>query len=133
MGMMKEFKDFASKGSVVDLAVGVIIGGAFGKIVASLVEDVIMPPIGIVLGGIDFSKLAITLKAAVGDQPAVLIRYGVFLNTVINFLIIAFCIFMMIKAMNSMRKKQDAAPATPAPPSDEVVLLGEIRDALRSK
>jgi large conductance mechanosensitive channel len=97
MGMMKEFKEFASKGSVVDLAVGVIIGGAFGKIVASLVEDVIMPPIGIVLSGIDFSKLAITLKAASGDQPAVLLKYGVFFNALINFVIVAFCIFLMIK------------------------------------
>ncbi|MBS1904248.1 MAG: large-conductance mechanosensitive channel protein MscL [Bacteroidetes bacterium] len=133
MGMMKEFKEFASKGSVVDLAVGVIIGGAFGKIVSSLVEDVIMPPIGILLSGIDFSKLAVTLKAASGDQPAVLLKYGAFLNTVINFVIVAFCIFLMIKAMNTMRKKQEAAPAPPAAPTPEVALLTEIRDALRSK
>src|SRR5690242_2973931 len=110
MSMMKEFKEFASKGNVVDLAVGVIIGGAFGKIVSSLVEDVIMPPIGLALSGIDFSKLSITLKEAIGDKPAVLIKYGAFLNTVINFLIVAFCIFMVVKALNSMRKKQEAAP-----------------------
>lgn len=133
MSMIKEFKEFASKGSVVDLAVGVIIGGAFGAVVASLVENVIMPPIGIILSGVDFSKLAFTLKDAVGDKPAVLLKYGVFLNTVINFLIVAFCIFMLIKAMNTMRKKQEAAPAAPAPPSAEVILLTEIRDSLRAK
>lgn len=133
MGMMKEFKEFASKGSVVDLAVGVIIGGAFGKIVGSLVEDVIMPPIGLLLSGIDFSKLAFTLKEASADQPAVLLKYGIFFNAVINFVIVAFCIFLMIKAMNKMRKKQEAAPAAPAPPSAEVTLLTEIRDSLRAK
>ncbi|HYM21195.1 MAG TPA: large-conductance mechanosensitive channel protein MscL [Candidatus Kapabacteria bacterium] len=133
MGMMKEFKEFASKGSVIDLAVGVIIGAAFGKVVSSLVEDVIMPPIGLLLSGIDFSKLAITLKDAVGDKPAVLLRYGAFINTIISFVIVAFCIFMLIKMVNGMRKKEEAAPAAPAAPSNEEVLLTQIRDALRSK
>lgn len=133
MSVIKEFKEFISKSSVVDLAVGVIIGGAFGKIVTSLVDDIIMPPIGLILGGVDFSKLTLTLKEAVGDKPAVMIRYGIFINTVIIFLIVAFCIFLMIKAINRMRKKQEAAPAAPAPPSKEIVLLTEIRDALRTK
>ncbi len=131
MGMMKEFKEFASKGNVMDLAVGVIIGAAFGKIVSSLVEDVIMPPIGLMLSGIDFSNLSITLKEAVGDKPAVLIKYGAFINTIINFIIVAFCIFMVVKAINSMRKKQEAAP--PPGPTKEEVLLTEIRDILRAK
>ena len=131
--MTKEFKEFVTKGNVVDLAVGVIIGGAFGKIVTSLVDDIIMPPIGLILGGVDFSKLTLTLKEAVGDKPAVMIRYGIFINAVIIFLIVAFCIFLMIKAINRMRKKQEAPPAAPAPPSKEIMLLTEIRDALRTK
>ncbi len=131
--MIKEFKEFVSKGNVVDLAVGVIIGAAFGKIVSSLVDDIIMPPIGMVLGGVDFSKMAITLKEAVGDKPAVLIKYGEFINVVITFLIVAFCIFMIVKAVNVMKKKEEAAPAAPQAPSKEVILLTEIRDALRSK
>jgi large conductance mechanosensitive channel len=128
MGMLKEFKEFASKGSVVDLAVGVVIGAAFGKIVTSLVEDVIMPPIGLLLSGIDFSKLAITLKNATGDQPPVLLNYGSFVNAVIAFLIVAFCIFVMLKAVNKMRKTQPDAEATP-----DQVLLTEIRDELRKR
>ena len=133
MSMIKEFKEFVSKGNVVDLAVGVIIGAAFGKIVSSFVEDIIMPPIGMLLSGVDFNNLVITLKEAVGDKPAVLIKYGTFINTCINFIIVAFCIFMMIKAINRMRKKQEAAPAPPPPPSQEILLLTEIRDALRTK
>ncbi len=135
MGMMKEFKEFVNRGSVVDLAVGVIIGGAFGKIVSSLVDDVIMPPIGLAMSGVDFAKLSITLKEAVGDKPAVLLKYGVFLNTVITFLIVAFCIFMIVRSLNKMQRKQEAALPTPPPPlpSKQEVLLTEIRDALRSK
>jgi large conductance mechanosensitive channel len=133
MSMVKEFKEFISKGNVVDLAVGVIIGAAFGKIVSSFVEDIIMPPIGMLLSGVDFNNLVIVLKEAVGDKPAVLIKYGTFINTCINFLIVAFCIFMMIKAINKMRKKQEAAPATAPAPSQEVLLLREIRDALIAK
>jgi large conductance mechanosensitive channel len=108
MSMLKEFREFAMKGNVVDLAVGVIIGGAFGKIVTSLVEDIVMPPIGWVLGNVDFKNLAYTLKEKVGDIPAVQIRYGMFLNTVINFLIVAFCIFIVIKQMNRFRRAEPA-------------------------
>jgi large conductance mechanosensitive channel len=130
MSMIKEFKEFASKGSVVDLAVGVIIGAAFGKIVSSVVEDIIMPPIGMLLSGVDFSKLSLTIKEAVGDKPAILIKYGAFLNTLINFVIVAFCIFLMVKTINTMKKKQDAAPVAP---TKEEILLTEIRDELRKK
>lgn len=131
MSMIKEFKEFAMRGNVVDLAVGVIIGGAFGKIVSSFVADVIMPPIGIMLGGVDFSKLALTLKQGSEGVEPVLLKYGVFLNTVIDFLIIAFAIFMVVKAMNSMKKKQVEAPAAPPEPPADVKLLTEIRDLLK--
>ncbi len=113
MSMMQEFKTFAMRGNVVDLAVGVIIGGAFGKIVSSFVGDVIMPPIGLLLGGVDFSTLGVTIKEAVGTTPAVVMKYGMFINTVIDFVIIAFVIFMVIKAMNSMKKQEPAAVAAP--------------------
>ncbi|MCB9466588.1 MAG: large-conductance mechanosensitive channel protein MscL [Candidatus Eisenbacteria bacterium] len=132
--MMSEFKAFAMRGNVVDMAVGVVIGGAFGKIVSSLVKDVIMPPIGLMMGGVDFTNLQIVLKEAVSDDiPAVTLNYGVFIQTVIDFLIIAFAIFMVVKAMNSAKKKEEAAPAAPPAPSKEEVLLGEIRDILKSK
>ncbi|HEX9970795.1 MAG TPA: large-conductance mechanosensitive channel protein MscL [bacterium] len=111
--MFKEFKEFAMRGNVVDMAVGIIIGGAFGKIVSSFVNDVIMPPIGMLLGGVDFSKLMITLKQAVGDAPAVAISYGKFVNTIIDFIIIAFAIFMVVKGMNKMKKKEEAPAAAP--------------------
>jgi len=131
--MAQEFKAFAMRGNVVDMAVGIIIGGAFGKIVSSLVNDVIMPPIGVLLGGVDFSNLALTLKDASGDAAAVTINYGVFINTVLDFLIVAFAIFVMIKLMNAAKKKEEAAPAPPPAPSKQEVLLTEIRDALRSR
>ncbi|HHL32711.1 MAG TPA: large-conductance mechanosensitive channel protein MscL [Oceanospirillales bacterium] len=131
MGMMSEFKEFAVKGNVVDMAVGVVIGGAFGKIVTSLVNDIIMPPIGVLLGGVDFSDLSITIKDAVGDTAAVTINWGSFVQTFINFIIIAFAIFMVVKGMNKMKKKEEEAPAAPPEPSKEEVLLTEIRDALR--
>jgi len=111
--MFKEFKAFAMRGNVVDMAVGIVIGGAFGKIVSSFVNDVIMPPIGMLLGGVDFSELMITLKQAVGDAPAVAISYGKFVNTVIDFIIIAFAIFMVVKGMNKMKKKDEAPAAVP--------------------
>lgn len=133
MGMAKEFKAFAMRGNVADMAVGIIIGGAFGKIVSSLVGDVIMPPIGLALGGVDFSNLAITLQEATADAEAVTLNYGAFINTVLDFLIVAFAIFMMIKLMNATQKKEKAAPAAPPAPSKEEVLLTEIRDALRSR
>ena len=128
---MKEFREFAIKGNVVDLAVGVIIGGAFGKIVASLVENVLMPPIGMLLGGLDFSSMAITLKAGVGDVKPVMLKYGLFMNSMVDFLIIAFVLFMVIKGINAMKRKKEEAPAAPAPPPAQEVLLTEIRDLLK--
>jgi large conductance mechanosensitive channel len=134
MSFMKEFKTFAMRGNVVDMAVGIIIGAAFGKIVSSFVADVIMPPIGLLIGGVDFSKLMITIKDAVGTTPAVTINYGVFIQTVIDFLIIALAIFMVIKGMNSMKKKEEApAPPPPPAPTKEETLLAEIRDILKTQ
>ena len=133
MSMMSEFKDFAMRGNVIDMAVGIVIGGAFGKIVSSFVADVLMPPIGMMLGNVDFSDLAVTLQAATDEGAAVLLRYGVFLQTVIDFLIIAFAIFLVVKAMNTLKKKEEEAPAAPPAPSKEETLLTEIRDALRSR
>ena len=131
MGMMSEFKSFAMRGNVVDMAVGIVIGGAFGKIVSSFVNDVLMPPIGMLMGGVDFGDLAVTLQEASGDVAAVTLNYGSFIQTVIDFVIIAFAIFMVIKAMNNMKKKEEEAPAAPPKPSAEEVLLTEIRDALK--
>lgn len=132
MSFIKEFKDFAMRGNVVDLAVGVIIGAAFGKIVSSLVADVIMPPVGLLIGGVDFSDLAITLKAAAPDTPAVTLNYGKFIQAIVDFTIVAFAIFLFIKLINTLKREQEAAPPpTPPRPSDEVVLLGEIRDLLK--
>lgn len=131
MSMMKEFKEFAMKGNVMDMAVGIIIGGAFGKIISSFVSDVLMPPIGLLLGGMDFSKLALTLKEGSEGVAPVTLNYGMFINATVDFLIIAFAIFMVIKAMNSMKKKEEAAPAPPPAPTKEEVLLGEIRDLLK--
>jgi large conductance mechanosensitive channel len=133
MGMMKEFKEFAMRGNVMDMAIGIIIGGAFGKIVSSFVSDVIMPPIGMFLGGVDFSNLAITIKEGAEGVEPVLLKYGVFINTIIDFIIIAFAIFMVIKALNNMKKKEEEKPAAPPAPSKEEVLLAEIRDELRKK
>jgi len=131
--MGSEFKDFAMRGNVVDMAVGIVIGGAFGKIVSSFVADVLMPPIGIALGGVNFSDLALTLREGVDGADAVMVKYGVFIQTVVDFIIIAFAIFLVVKAMNSVKKKEEAAPpAAPPEPSKEEVLLTEIRDALRS-
>lgn len=133
MGMLGEFKDFIAKGNVVDLAVGVVIGAAFGKIVGTLVDKVIMPPIGLLIGGVDFSKLGIVLQEATVDAagkevPAVMLAYGEFFNAIIQFVIIAFAIFLVVKAINRMRKPAEAAPAGP---SEEVLLLREIRDSLK--
>ena len=133
MGMMQEFKKFAMRGNVVDMAVGIIIGGAFGKIVASFVNDVIMPPIGMLIGGVNFSDLAITLKEAVGETPAVMIKYGAFIQTLLDFTIIAFAIFIAVKAMNNLKKKEEEKPAAPPVPSKEEVLLTEIRDLLKQR
>jgi large conductance mechanosensitive channel len=133
MGIVQEFKQFAMRGNVVDMAVGIIMGAAFGKIVASFVADVIMPPIGLLIGGVDFTKLAITIKEAVGQTAAVTINYGKFIQNVFDFLIIAFAIFMAIKAMNTLKKKEEASPAQPPAPSKEELLLTEIRDILQQK
>jgi large conductance mechanosensitive channel len=134
--MLKEFKEFAMRGNVVDLAVGIIIGGAFGKIVSSVVNDIIMPPIGIIVGGVDFKDLKFILKEAEGDIVAVTLNYGNFLQTTFDFIIIAFAVFAMIKAMNTMKKKEaeaPAAPAAPPAPTKEETLLTEIRDLLKNK
>ncbi len=133
MSMMKEFKEFAMRGNVVDMAVGIVIGAAFGKIVSSFVNDVLMPPLGLALGGVDFSDLAVTLKAAAGEVEAVTLNYGAFIQTVVDFVIIAFAIFMVIKGMNSMKKKQEEKPAEAPKPPQDVVLLTEIRDLLKNK
>ena len=134
MSLLSEFKEFAVKGNVVDMAVGIIVGAAFGKIVSSLVNDVVMPPIGLLLGGVNFTDLAVVLKAAEGGAAAVTINYGVFLQTVLDFVIVAFAIFMAIKAMNTLKRAREeeapAAPAAPPEPSAEVKLLSEIRDLL---
>jgi large conductance mechanosensitive channel len=130
MSWLSEFKAFAMRGNVVDLAVGVVIGGAFGKIVGSLVDQVIMPPIGFLTGGVDFSSWVIPLKEAAEGKPEVAIKIGAFINTVIQFIIVAFAIFMVVKLMNTLKKKEEAAPAKP---SAEVELLTEIRDALKAK
>lgn len=137
MGMTKEFKEFAMRGNVMDMAVGIVIGGAFGKIVSSLVKDVIMPPIGLALGDVDFTNLSIVLKEAVmqGEEvvaEAVTLNYGLFINTIIEFIIIAFAIFMVIKAINNMKRKKEEEPApAPDPGPSETDLLTEIRDLLK--
>jgi large conductance mechanosensitive channel len=131
--MLKEFREFIARGNVVDLAVGVIIGGAFGAIVKSLVDDIIMPPIGLATGGIDFAAQKLVLKAAEGKAAAVTINYGVFINTVITFLIVAFVIFLVVKGVNSLRREEAAAPAEPAAPTTSEALLSEIRDLLKTK
>ncbi len=143
--MLKEFKEFAVRGNVVDLAVGIIIGGAFGKIVDSLVKDVIMPPIGLLLGNVDFSNLFLVLKEgaktvgpydtlkAAQDAGAVTINYGVFFNVMISFIIVAFAVFLLIKAINRMKNEQPAPPPAPAVPAEDILLLREIRDSLKDR
>ena len=134
MSMMSEFKAFAMRGNVVDMAVGIVIGGAFGKIVTSFVNDVLMPPVGMLIGGVNFSDLSFVLKEAAGEAEAVTINYGAFIQTALDFIIIAFAIFMVIRAMNSMKRKEEEKPAEPeAPPEPpaEEKLLTEIRDLLK--
>jgi large conductance mechanosensitive channel len=138
MGMIREFREFAVKGNAIDLAVGVIIGGAFGKIVSSLVDDIIMPPLGLLLGGADFKNLFINLGsgnyatlAEAQEAGAPVLSYGNFLQSVVDFLIVAWVIFLMVKVINRMRRKEEEAPAAPPAPAEEIVLLREIRDALR--
>jgi large conductance mechanosensitive channel len=131
--MFKEFKEFAIKGNVLDMAVGIIVGAAFGRIVSSLVGDVLSPPLGLVVGGVDFSKLAFTLRAAQGDVPAVLLKYGAFIQQVVDFAIVAFAIFLVVKAANALKRKQEAAPSAASVPPRQEVLLEEIRDLLAEK
>ncbi|MGH1469472.1 MAG: large conductance mechanosensitive channel protein MscL [Bdellovibrionales bacterium] len=138
MGMMKEFKEFAVKGNVVDMAVGIIIGGAFGKIISSFVADVVMPPIGMLMGGVNFGNLYAALNGEVYESMAKaveagapIIKYGQFIQTVVDFVIIAFVIFMVVKGINSAKKKEEAKPAAPAAPAEDIVLLREIRDSLK--
>ena len=133
MSVLIELKEFMMRGNVVDMAVGVIVGGAFGKIVSSLVSDIIMPPIGVVLGGVNFSDLKVTLKEAVGDAAAVTINYGSFVQTVFDFVIIASAIFFAIKGINMLQKKKEEAPAAPPAPTKEETLLTEIRDLLKEQ
>ncbi|MBO6850861.1 MAG: large-conductance mechanosensitive channel protein MscL [Marinobacter sp.] len=133
MGIIKEFKEFAVKGNVVDMAVGIIIGVAFGKIVSSFVADVLMPPIGLLIGGVDFSNLVVTLKAAEEGVEAVTLRYGLFLQAVFDFIIVAFAVFMAVKALNNLRKKEAETPAAPPSPSAQEQLLMEIRDLLKNQ
>ena len=133
MSMLKEFRQFAVKGNVVDLAVAVIIGAAFGKIVSSFVADIVMPPLGLVIGGVNFTDLAITLKAASGGAPAVVWAYGKFLQSVFDFTIIAFVIFLAVKGINKLKREEEAAPAAPPAPPRQEVLLEEIRDLLKRK
>ncbi len=137
MSMMQEFKKFAVKGNMMDMAVGIIIGGAFGKIISSLVKDIIMPPIGMLMGGVNFTSLKLTLKEAITDatgnvtQAAVTMNIGSFIQVLVDFTIIAFAIFMVVKGINSLKKKEEEKPAAPAAPSKEEVLLSEIRDLLK--
>jgi large conductance mechanosensitive channel len=140
MGIVKEFKEFAMRGNVMDMAVGIIIGAAFSGIVSSFVKDVLMPPLGYLSGGIDFSDKRLVLKDAVAAvegvtkaSPEVSLNYGTFINAVINFLIVAFAIFLLIKAMNTLRRKEEAAPAPPPGPTPDQKLLAEIRDAIRAR
>lgn len=133
MGMFQEFKAFAMRGNVVDMAVGIVIGAAFGTIVSSFVADVLTPPLGLLMGGVDFSSLKIVLKAAEGDVPAVTLNWGMFIQKIVDFIIVAFAIFMVIKAMNAFKKKEEAAPAAPPAPPAEEVLLTEIRDILKQQ
>lgn len=131
MSFMTEFKSFAMRGNVVDMAVGIIIGAAFGKIVASLVKDVIMPPIGVLVGGVNFSQLAYIIQEAQGEAAAVVINYGLFIQSIVDFIIVVFAIFIAIKVMNQLKKKQEATPEAPTKPSNQEVLLTEIRDLLK--
>jgi len=139
MKLLQEFKKFAMRGNVVDMAVGVILGGAFGKIVSSIVTDVVMPPMGVLLSGVDFSKLKIVLKQATTDPsgkvitPEAAISYGNLINAVVSFLIISACIFVVIKLMNSIQQKEEAKPAAPPPPTKDQELLAEIRDLLKAR
>ncbi len=133
MSWLQEFKSFAVRGNVVDMAVGIIIGAAFGKIVSSLVADVVTPPLGLLIGGVDFSDLVITLKAAADGAPAITMAYGKFIQTAFDFVIVAFAIFLLVKGINTLKRKEAEQPSEPPKPSNEEVLLAEIRDLLKER
>ncbi|HEU4366311.1 MAG TPA: large-conductance mechanosensitive channel protein MscL [Candidatus Krumholzibacteria bacterium] len=133
MRIAREFREFAVKGNMIDMAVGIIIGGAFGKIVSSLVADVIMPPLGLLIGGVNFTALKVTLRGAAEGRDAVTLNYGTFIQVAFDFFIVACAVFMMVKAINRMKRKEEAAPAAPPAPSRQEVLLGEIRDLLKTR
>ncbi|AJJ63375.1 large-conductance mechanosensitive channel protein MscL [Yersinia aldovae] len=133
MSFMKEFREFAMRGNVVDLAVGVIIGAAFGRIVSSLVADIIMPPLGVLLGGVDFKQFHVVLRAAEGTVPAVVMNYGIFIQSIFDFVIVALAIFSAVKLMNKMRREKAEEPAAPPAPTTEEKLLTEIRDLLKAQ
>jgi large conductance mechanosensitive channel len=133
VSILQEFKEFAIKGNAIDMAVGIIVGAAFGKIISSLVADVFMPPVGVLIGGVDFTKLEFILKEAAGNVPAVTIKYGNFIQAMVDFTIIAFIIFMVVKLINNLKKKEQAAPETAPEPSKEELLLTEIRDLLKER
>ena len=133
MGMMSEFKKFAVKGNVMDMAVGIIIGAAFGKIVSAFVNGVMMPPLGLLIGGVDFSDLALVLKEATETTEAVTLQWGAFVQVTIDFLIVAFAVFMVVKVMNNLKAKEEEAPAAPPEPSNEEKLLMEIRDMMKAQ
>ena len=133
MGFLKEFKEFAVKGNVADMAIGIVIGAAFGKIVSSLVADVITPPIGLLVGGVDFSGLSVTLRTAAEGAAAVTLNYGKFIQSVFDFSIVAFAMFLVIKGMNALRRQEEAAPAEAPKPTNQELLLAEIRDLLRDR
>lgn len=133
MSIHKEFRDFAVKGNMVDMAVGIIIGAAFGKLISSLVGDVVMPPLGQLIGGVNFTDLKLTIGSPIPDKAPVTVNYGNFLQTAFDFLIVAFVIFMVVKGINSMKRKEAAAPAAPAAPTKDQMLLTEIRDLLKSR
>jgi large conductance mechanosensitive channel len=133
MGMLQEFKAFAVRGNVVDMAVGIIIGAAFGKIVSSAVADIVMPPLGVLIGGVDFADLAITLRAAADGAPAVVLGYGKFIQALLDFTIVALAVFLLVKGLNTLKRKEAEAPSAPPTPSKEELLLAEIRDLLKAK
>lgn len=133
MSLVKEFKAFAMRGNVIDMAVGIIIGAAFGRVVSSLVADIMMPPLGMLIGGVDFADLAIVLREAEGEITAVTIGYGMFIKNIVDFLIIAMAIFVAVKVMNAFKRKEADTPPPPAPPSQQEVLLSEIRDLLKER
>jgi large conductance mechanosensitive channel len=133
MQLLQEFQQFAVKGNVIDMAVGIIIGAAFGKIISSLVADIIMPPIGYMMGGVDFSNLKLFLKPATETDPGVAISYGLFINTLINFAIVAFAMFILVRALITLKKKEEVAPSLPPQPSSQELILMEIRDLLKKK